>query len=169
MPTRYVPKLPRDELERRRLDAIDDLEDPTTSQADIARKYNVSTATVSRWNTTLEEQGPEGLKRSNPPGAEPKLPDDDLAQLEQILLDGAQAYGFETDLWTGPRVARVIEETFGVTYHEKYVPQLLGNRLGFSYQKPERTARERDDEARERWLKEVWEDDVKKGRSLDDG
>lgn len=169
MPTRYVPKLSRDEMERRRLNAVPDLRDPETTQAEIADKYNVSSATVSRWNATLEEEGITGLKRSNPPGPEPKLTDEDLQELEALLLEGAQAYGFETDLWTGPRVARVIEETFGVTYHEKYVPQLLRDRMGFSYQKPERVAQERDEAERQRWLQETWEDDLKKGRSTGTG
>lgn len=103
MPKRYVPKLSRDEIERRRLTAIDDLKalDDKSSditQQDIARKYNVNQSTVSRWKKTLDESSAEGLKRSNPPGAEPRLNEKDLKRLENILLDGARAYGFETDL-----------------------------------------------------------------------
>lgn len=168
MPQRYVPKLSRDELERRRLAAIDDLQDDAMTQEDIANKYNVSQPTVHRWKATLDEEGIEGLKRSDPPGTDAKLTEDEFDELEEILLEGALAYGFDTDLWTGPRVARVIEEQFGVTYNEKYIPYLLKQRFGLSYQTPERVARERDDEERERWLSETWEE-LKKGRSSADG
>lgn len=168
MSTTYMPQLTREQEEARRLAAAKDLEDGELTQTEIAEKYGVTPGAVSAWKSRLEREGLDGLKARPVSGRPPKLDDDQLAKLERILLDGALSYGFESDLWTGPRVARVIEEVFGVTYHEKYVPQLLGNRLGFSYQKPERVARERDDEQRKQWLDTTWKE-LKKGRSRADG
>ena len=43
------------------------------------------------------------------------------ARLLKLLLKGAAAHGFSTDLWTLSRVAQVITRTFGVTYHPAHV------------------------------------------------
>ena len=56
------------------------------------------------------------------------------------------ASGYRTELWTTARIAELISRNFGVTYHRDHVGRLLAA-LGFSYQKPEGRALERDDEA----------------------
>jgi transposase len=75
--------------------------------------------------------------------------------LKAILLRGARAAGFRTDLWTLRRVAQVIEHHFGVKYHPGHVWYLL-RAMGWSPQKPERRARERDEAAIARWREEAW-------------
>jgi transposase len=76
--------------------------------------------------------------------------------LTRILLKGAQAAGFETDLWTCPRVAEIIEQRFGVRYHVHHVSRLLHG-LGFSPQKPVRRAVERDEAAIQQWVRSDWQ------------
>jgi transposase len=76
-------------------------------------------------------------------------------RLERELLHGAQAAGFATDLWTCPRVARLIEQRFRVHYHVDHVGRLL-HALGWSPQKPTRRAIERDEEGIRRWIKQTW-------------
>jgi transposase len=78
-----------------------------------------------------------------------------LERLEKKLLKGAQAAGFPTDLWTCPRVARLISSLFGVTYHVDHIGRLL-HMLGWSPQKPERRAIERDEEKIRQWVKHQW-------------
>lgn len=56
---------------------------------------------------------------------------DHQKRLEKLLLKGAKAAGFPTDLWTCPMVAQLIWDCFGVDYHVDYVGQLLRG-LGFS-------------------------------------
>jgi len=58
-------------------------------------------------------------------------------------------------LWTTPRVAELIRQRFGVTYDPSGVWHLL-RRMNGSCQKPERRARERDEEAIVAWRKKVW-------------
>jgi transposase len=67
------------------------------------------------------------------------------------------------DLWTCPRVALVIQEHFGVIYHTAHVWRLLRS-LGWSCQKPEQRARERDEAEIARWRHEEWPR-IKKGRA----
>jgi transposase len=49
----------------------------------------------------------------------------------------------------------LIERCYGVRYHVDHIPRLLGS-LGFSCQKPERRAVERDEAAIQRWMQQDW-------------
>jgi len=76
-------------------------------------------------------------------------------RLEALLLKGPQAAGFDTDLWTCPRVAELVQRRFGVEYHVDHVGRLLHD-LGWSPQLPERHSVERDEAAIQRWVHETW-------------
>lgn len=80
-----------------------------------------------------------------------------------MLLKGPQQAGYQTDLWTLQRVAALIDRHFGIQYHAGHVWKLL-TALGWSCQKPERRAVERDEEAIARWTREEWPR-IKKRRS----
>ena len=71
-----------------------------------------------------------------------------------MLLQGAPAHGWETDLWTWKRVAEVIRRELGIAYHPEHVRKILYQRLQWSSQKPERRARERAEDALARWKRE---------------
>src|SRR5580704_12971076 len=68
----------------------------------------------------------------------------------RLLLKGPLAYGYRTNLWTTARIAELVEREFGVCYHRDHIGRLMHS-LGWSVQKPERRALERDEEAIERW------------------
>lgn len=97
------------------------------------------------------------------PGRQPRLSADEKEKLIELLLEGPQAHGYRSDLWTLPRVAEVIERHFGVHYHPAHVWKILHG-LGWSCQKPERRAKERDEEEIERWRKEKWPHIKKRAR-----
>jgi transposase len=65
------------------------------------------------------------------------------------------AHGYETELWTTARVAAVIEVAFGVRYNRDHGGRILHS-MGFSCQKPDRRALERDEERITRWRTEDW-------------
>lgn len=111
--------------------------------------------TVYRWLATARGQGLDGLAARWPAGAPRKLSDPQRDQLVAQLLAGAMAHGFSTDLWTAPRVQRLIGEQFGVEYHVKYVPTLLRS-LGFTPQQPECRARERNAAEIAHWIACDW-------------
>jgi len=73
------------------------------------------------------------------------------------------ANGFDADLWTLERVAVVITQLTGVRYHPGHVWVILRQRLGWSLQRPERRASERDKEAIQRWVQPEWPR-IKRGR-----
>ncbi len=128
----------------------------------VARIVGVTPTSVLRWKKVLEKEGVEGLKAKPHAGRQPRLTAEQKETLEAILRQGPVANGFATDLWTLKRVAQVIERHFGVRYHVSQVWKILRG-LGWSAQKPERRARERDEEAIRIWREERWPQ-VKKSR-----
>ncbi len=121
----------------------------------VARQIGCSPSSVSRWQAELQAGGPDALRAKPPPGRSPRLTARQRARLLKLLLKGAPAHGFATELWTLPRVAAIIARTFGVSYHPAHVWKILRGE-GWSCQKPERRARERDEAAIQRWRAERW-------------
>ena len=143
-----------EELERRRRRAIALLQQGM-APVDVARHVGADRRSVRRWRADHERAGPAGVDAKPVPGRPPKLDPKRRAQLERLLLRGAGAAGFSTPLWTCPRVAAVVRREFGVRYHVDHVGRVL-RALGWSPQKPERRARERDEAAIQRWVKVEW-------------
>lgn len=129
---------------------------------EVSRLTGAAPSSVSRWKQEIERGGLEALRAKRHPGRTPKLTVRQKKELEIVLLKGAQAAGFSTDLWTLERVTQVIEHQFGVKYHPGHVWHILTD-MGWSAQKPERRARERDEAAIEAWRTEGW---VKVKKSL---
>jgi transposase len=157
MPTKRRPR-PADEraaLEARRLQAAALFAQGRT-QAEVAHELGVSRQSAHVWHTRFQEGGVEALRSRGPTGPDPKLSAADLARIEQALLQGAQANGFDTDLWTLERVAVVITRLTGVRHHLGHVWAILRHRLGWTLQRPERRASERDEEAIARWVAHEW-------------
>jgi len=149
-----------EELERRRLRAISLLK-AGYQPVEVARMLGVDRRSVRRWKAAFHKQGARAMKARPAPGRPLKLTDKQRKKLERYLLKGAQSVGFPTDLWTCSRVAELIETQFGVTYHVDHIGRVLRS-LGWSPQKPERRARERDEQRIQRWVKHDWPDIKKK-------
>ncbi len=123
--------------------------------SEVARRLGVSPAAVSRWKKISQQAGRDGLKAKPHPGRRPKLTVRQRQKLERLLLKGPLAHGYMTDLWTLKRIAEVIERRFGVRYDPSGVWHVLRG-IGWSCQKPEGRARERDEEAIARWRQQDW-------------
>lgn len=143
-----------EELECQRLQAVVLLE-AGHRPSEVARRLGVSPAAVSRWKKISQRAGREGLKAKPHPGPRPKLTARQCQELEQLLLKGPLAHGYMTALWTLKRIAEVIEKHFGVRYAPSGVWHVLRG-IGWSCQKPEGRARERDEEAIARWRQQDW-------------
>lgn len=121
----------------------------------IGRMLAVSSRTVRRWKARFRKLGSTGLRTRPRPGRPSRLSPPQRRDLARRLVRGAIAHGFSTDLWTCPRIAKLIRRRYGVRYHVDHLPHLL-KRLGFSVQRPERTARERDEKAIRTWIERDW-------------
>jgi len=148
------PKGTPEELERRRRHAVALVEDGWSIRQ-AARAVNASPGSVSVWHAAYRRGGDAALAAKPHPGRPAGLTGPQLKRLEQLLGKGPTRCGFATELWTLRRVAELIERRFGVSYDPSGVWHLL-TRMGWSAQKPERRARERDEDAIAAWRKTDW-------------
>jgi transposase len=146
--------IPDDWREWRRLRALH-LKQQGWYQRDIADALGVSEETVSRWLARARDGGPEALWARPAPGHPPKLSPAQKRLIPEFLWHGPESYGFRGEVWTCARVARVIEEEFGIHYHKDHVGRLL-KELRWTPQVPITRAIQRDEEAIGRWRDEVW-------------
>lgn len=103
------------------------------------------------------------MRRRPATGRPPKLDDAQLEAVRIALEQGAQAHGFEADLWTLERLGVVVERVTGVTLAHASVWRLLTGRLGWSLQRPRRQAVERGESEIARWVAHEWPR-IKRGR-----
>lgn len=147
--------MPRDWPEGRRFRAWE-LYQQGWKQSRIAEALGVTRGAVSQWIKRAKEGGgAKALRRRIAPGPQPRLTAQQLAQIPSLLAKGAEAYGFRGDIWTCPRIAAVIKDVFGVSYHPAHICRLLRS-IGWSVQKPIRRATQRDEAAIKEWYTERW-------------
>jgi transposase len=116
----------------------------------------VSRQAASRWHAAWKAGGTNALASRGPTGPTPRLSDAQLVEVEQALRKGAVANGFVGELWTLDRIALVIERLTEVRHHPAWVWALLRYRLGWTVQRPQRRAAERDQAAIDHWVKTDW-------------
>ncbi len=126
------------------------------SQSEVARRLAVRQNAVSQWMSLYKNGGKslDSLKSRKHTGKPRKLAKEKLQKLPAMLLKGAEYWGFETDLWTGERIAKLIQVQFKVKYHPAHITKIL-HALGQSSQKPETAAREQDYNALRDWANNI--------------
>ena len=128
---------------------------------EVAKTVGAPRQTVYRWLGILQEHGIEGLREMSKGGRPAWISGEQMDQLRELLLAGPITSGYGTDLWTLKRVRLLIEKRFGIKYSDVHVWRILGA-MGFSCQKPERRAIERNEEAVAHWKKYTWTALIKK-------
>lgn len=141
-------------LEERRWTAVR-MRDLGFDEEDVRAVVGCSRSSLFRWQHARSVGGPEALRVKKSPGRPSRLLPEQQQQLLKYLGEGAIKHSFGSDLWTCARVAELIQQSFGVSYHADYIGPLL-RRLGWSPQMPERRAAERDDQDIARWRTERW-------------
>lgn len=154
---------PKDWREGRRMRAWE-LHEQGWKQKDIATALGVSEGAVSQWFKKARTQGVQALRHQPAPGATPKLNPQQRAQLPALLSKGAEAFGFRGQVWTTERVAQMLQQEFGVSYHPAHCSRLLRS-LKWSQQKPIQKATQRDEAAIEQWKEQRWEELKKKRKT----
>jgi transposase len=119
----------------------------------IAEALGVTEGAVSQWLKRAREHGVEALRARKRGRSEPQLGPQERTRLLELLAQGPEAFGFEGNAWTLPRVAKLIQREFGVRHHPAHVSKIL-RRCGWSIQKPIVRGHERDEEAISRWKEE---------------
>ncbi len=121
------------------------------AQADIARRLAVTPAAVSQWHRSWKTKKQKGLHSLGKSGPKPKLTEAKLQKVRTALLRGPRAMGYATDIWTLERMRRVVQKKTQIRYGTTHIWRILTVQLGWSSQKPETRARERDERAIKQW------------------
>jgi transposase len=108
---------------------------------------------INRWLQWYEADGVDGLRSSKAPGPEPRLTEEQRAELARVIEAGPQAAGYSSGMWTGPMLGDWIRSQFGVAYHNHHIPRLL-HQIGFSVQRPRKRLARADAEAQAVWIRE---------------
>jgi transposase len=151
------------ELENRRRLAVDRV-NAGYAQTQVARILKVAPRSVRRWIHAFRRGGDEALQAKPRPGRPCKLTREQTRTVIGWFRQSPKDFGFATELWTARRVARLIDQYFGVSMNPRYLNAWLTAR-GITPQKPQRQVRERDQAEIERWLREDWPRIQKKGET----
>jgi transposase len=130
----------------------------------IAVALGVTHGAVSQWLTRARKEGEASLHDRPRPGRVPRLTPDQQAKVPALLAQGAEAWGFRGERWTRERVGAVIRREFGVSYHPAHISRLLAG-WGWSLQKPQRQAIQRDETAIQAWREQRRPAIEKRGRA----
>jgi len=148
------PKGSAEVLARRRRRALA-LLDTGLSLNEVARGMDCQASSVMRWRDTRDPVGEKVFEAGVSPGRPSRLTSTQKKRLLRLLLKGPIVQGYATELWTCDRIARLIRREFRVHYHRDHIGRLM-HQLGWSDQKPERWALERNDEVIDRWKRKHW-------------
>ena len=94
---------------------------------EVARRIGCAASSVMRWRNAWRRRGEDSLRVRFSPGRPRRLTKRQERRLIRILLQGAVAHGYRTELWTTKRVAEVIEETFHIPCHFNTAARAQGN------------------------------------------
>ena len=118
-----------DKLEQRRIAGAKLLKQGL-SQAEVARRLNVSRESVRRWKNQIQAHGSiQALKKAGRAGRKSKLDQTQIGKLNAILRAGPAKAGFPSGPWTLARIAKIIRKEFGVQYHPRHVARILRKRI----------------------------------------
>ena len=140
-------------LEGRRRRAIELLK--KLNPVEVAKKIGCSLSSLYWWKEIHQKQGEGGLNSKGVSGRPSKLSKKQKNTLGRILLQGALKNGYSTDLWTTRRIAEVIKQRWGIVYHPNHIWRLLVG-MGWSCQKPEKRAKQKNPEAIAHWKRYQW-------------
>ena len=125
------------------------------SLTEVAAGVGCSVSSAYRWKEKWRHGGSRALRARPHGGRRPKLSPKERKDLVVALKKGTEHWGYSPSGWTCPLIQDLIRRQFGVEYHVDYVGTLL-HKLGWSPQKPEQRARERNERAIARWRRDEW-------------
>ena len=94
-------------------------------QAKIAEELGVTPGAVSQWLKRAREQGRDALQTRKGGGPRPRLQDDQIERLPELLARGPQAYGFRGNGWTRSRIIAVIQQVYGVQFSHGHIVRIM--------------------------------------------
>ena len=122
---------------------------------EVAAAVGCSVSSAYRWKERWRHGGSRSLRARRHFGRHPKMSPEQRKELVVALKQGTGFWGYSPSGWTCPLAQDLIRRQFGVEYNVDYVGTLL-HKLGWSSQRPEQRARERNERAIARWRRDEW-------------
>ena len=119
---------------------------------DIAQILSVDRTRIPVWINKWNLHGETGLLDGYRSGRKKRLDEKMLDQLQDIVESGPVAYGMDTGIWNSIIIAKIIEDEFGVHYHQGHVRKLLRH-IGFSVQRPTVSLIRAEEKTKNRWIR----------------
>jgi transposase len=94
-------------------------------QAKIAEELGVTPGAVSQWIKRAREEGRDALHARKGGGPKPRLHEDEIRRLPELLARGPQAYGFRGHVWTRARIIGMIQQVFGVQFSHGHIGRIM--------------------------------------------
>lgn len=94
-------------------------------QAQIAEELGVTPGAVSQWLKRAREEGREALLTRKGGGPKPRLQEEQIQRLPELLARGPQAYGFRGNSWTRSRIIAVIHQVYGVQFSHGHIGRIM--------------------------------------------
>lgn len=123
--------------------------------AEVAIDVGVARQTVYTWKSIFDEGGIDALRAVPLRGRPATLDEAQREGLRRAVLQNPTEHGFGTELWTLKRVGVVIKRLHGVKLSLPQIWRILGS-LGFSPQKPDKRAIERNEDVVRHWKRRKW-------------
>lgn len=149
MKNKHISSLSHKEREKVRLNA-GKLFQKGASQAEVARRLKATPTAVNYWHNAWKDRGIKGLKSKGHTGFASKLTEEKRMLFKGAILKGPLEYGYQTNLWTLPRLSAVLRRVSGFRCSDVWTWHIVRN-LGFTPQKPQVKARERDEKVIAEW------------------
>ena len=105
------------------------------SCGEVARLLGDAPRTVENWVHRFEQEGLAGLVDGERSGRPPRLQQEQLYELEEVLRKRPEDLGLVGGLWDGKTLASFIDQRFGISLGVRQCQRLF-RQLGFRLRKP---------------------------------
>jgi transposase len=102
---------------------------------EVARLLGDAPRAVQMWVHQFEDKGFSGLVDKSRPGRPPRLTDEQLAEISDVLHSSPEDHGLGGNLWDGKTLSSFIFTKYGIKLGVRQCQRLF-RQLGFRYRKP---------------------------------
>jgi putative transposase len=134
---------------------------------DVAEIVGFSEKTLGLWVTAYNKRGIEGLREKRTTGNRRKLTNDQKDGIAKIIkVETPDTRGFQGKFWTVQTLKQLVKKEYGVTYKDSQSYRTLFSYAGFSFHKPEKVNKNRNQHMRKRFEQNIKKNSKNTGEKI---